>query len=181
MRVSGKGYVLTAVVIMISLLLIHFVQAATGEPGTDADPAVSQSYVDSKYNDLLARINSLTTTVNDLTVKNNNLTAQLSNLGQQTGGTAVKEMKFELLELKAGQQLIAGSSTEIILRGGKAKAIGNKDDGLADITAGSYYDLLTGAEVPPNHLMLVSRDDGRGITISSEKAWIMVRGTYNIK
>ena len=37
-----------------------------------------------------------------------------------------------------------------------------------------------GGELPINHLLIVPRADGRGISVSSEKAYLMVRGDYEI-
>ncbi|NLM59144.1 MAG: hypothetical protein GX194_08535, partial [Clostridium sp.] len=88
--------------------------------------------------------------------------------------------KFVPLELNKGQVLIAGESAEIILRGGKALAIGGEGGGLSDITSGSGADVNTDQEVPLNHLLLISRNDGRGIKVVSEKAWVLVKGPYTI-
>ncbi|NMB33033.1 MAG: hypothetical protein GX992_02165 [Clostridium sp.] len=89
--------------------------------------------------------------------------------------------KFIPLELEEGQLLMTGDSAEIILRGGKALAIGGEGGGLSDITSGSGADVNTDEEVPLNHLLLVSRDDGRGIKITSKKAWVLVKGPYSIE
>ncbi len=89
---------------------------------------------------------------------------------------------FEVIELEAGQTLIAGASSEIILRAGRATAISGKNgDGLSDITSGDGSELFTGDEIPRNHLLLVSRDDGRGLTAVSQKVYLLFKGTYEIK
>ncbi|GAE87367.1 hypothetical protein [Acetivibrio straminisolvens] len=60
-------------------------------------------------------------------------------------------------------------------------AIGGEGGGLSDITSGTGADINTDDEVPLNHLLLVSRDDGRGLRVTSEKAWVLVKGPYTIE
>lgn len=161
-----KGIKKTSIVVILtalfSFLLIHMVQAVTtapAEPGTDGDPLVTQSYVDSK-------INGLKATIDDL---NKQLEAQK------------KYATFTVVNLKAGQQLIAGASSEIIVRSGKVTAIsGTNGDGLADVTSDTSKTYYTGNAVPVNHLILISRDDGRGIKAANE-VYILFKGTYTIK
>lgn len=85
---------------------------------------------------------------------------------------------FEVVEVPAGSKLIGGAGTEMILRGGKATAIDNGRDGISDLTAG--IDLKTGASISMNHLLLVPKEDGRGMQCSL-KSWVMVRGEYTIQ
>jgi len=84
---------------------------------------------------------------------------------------------FTPVELAAGQRLTGAGGTEIILRSGEATAIDNGENGVADLTAGT--DLMSGDWVGLNHLLLVPRDDGRGIRALTE-GWVMVRGDYEI-
>ena len=85
---------------------------------------------------------------------------------------------FEVVEVQAGAKLVGGAGTEMILRGGKAKAIDNGKDGVSDLTAGK--DLKMGTTVALNHLLLIPKDDGRGISCTVQ-SWVMVKGTYTIK
>lgn len=145
--------------------------AAGTEPGSAEDPVVSQSYVDAKISELNSQISSLNNQVSSLAEQ------VRSNTGS-TGGTS-QGAKFQIIgPVAAGKKIIAGESTEIVLRGGKATALASQYGGVADLITGT--DLQTGAEIPLNHLLLVPRDDGRGITITSE-AWVMVRGSYTIQ
>ncbi len=105
--------------------------------------------------------------------------------GNTSGGTTVvADTTFEVLELKQGQTIYAvGGSCELVLRSGSARIVspftGDNAQGLADFTGGK--DLQNGENVPSNHLLLIPRgDDGRGITVTSPSAWIMVRGEYKI-
>ena len=85
---------------------------------------------------------------------------------------------FVVVEVAAGEQLLGGDGTELILRGGKATVIDNGVDGVSDLTAGK--DLKGGAAVAFNHLLLVPREDGRGIACQA-LSWVMVKGTYTLR
>lgn len=161
-------------IVMLGILAVAIVggtvsSAAGAEPGSADDPVVSQSYVDAKISALNNQISTLTSQVNTLQ-------SQIQSSGT-SGGT--QGAKYQIIgPVAAGKKIIAGESTEIVLRGGKATAIGSQYGGVADLISGS--DLTTGAVVPLNHLLLVARDDGRGIAITSE-AWVMIRGSYTIQ
>jgi len=195
----SKKSIISVLIIASSMVAVHIIQAASAEPGADADPLVTKSYVDkllesfsgskeadskiaalTAKNDELAKtieaqtkkIEELTKAVNDLYEKNEKLEERLTDI--ESYG------KFIALELTENQKLMTGESAEIILRGGKAKAIGGQGGGLSDITSGTGADINTDQDVPLNHLLMVSRDDGRGIKIVSKKAWVLVKGPYKI-
>lgn len=131
-----KSLLITLTVVLTFAALFTLVAFGdTGEPGSENDPLVTKSYVDSA-------------------------------------------VSYTPVQLAAGQVLIGGEGTEIILRSGIATAIDNGANGVSDITAG--LDLMTGADVGLNHLLLVPRDDGRGITAVTE-IWVMIRGEYTIR
>ncbi|MCX7920998.1 MAG: DUF3450 domain-containing protein [Clostridia bacterium] len=186
--------------------IVQAVTAVTPEPGTEGNPLVSQDYVDTKlaesdkkiaeltasqaalaasFEGLNAKNTTLTASNDDLAAKNksltdsvNTLTAKVEELNKQI--TDIKEhgIKFEIVSLKAGQQLIAGASAEIILRSGKATAIAGKTGGVSDLISGK--DLKTGVTITPNHLLLIPADDGRGLKAVNQ-VWILIKGTYTIK
>lgn len=125
-------------VLGITLAMLAGVTAiafAASSAGTESDPIVTQSYVDSKTS-------------------------------------------YETISLEAGQKLIGGLGTEIIVRSGEATAIDNGANGISDVTGGK--DLMTGTQVELNHLLLTPRDDGRGI-YAETIIWVMVRGEYTVK
>ena len=66
----------------------------------------------------------------------------------------------------------------MIVRAGNAEAVTAIADGLQDITSGE--DLVGGTEVPRNHLLIIPREDGRGIYATKDLI-VMVRGGYNIQ
>lgn len=156
-KMTKRGYMVFILVITVSFFLIHIVQAAVAaDPGTDANPLVSQDYVDAKINELTAKINALT---------------------DAGGNVKAQGEKYVVVDVKANQQLVAGDSTEIILRMGKAKAIGSDMGGLSDVTAG--IDIQTGGNIPANHLLIVPRNDGRGLKAVTDVK-IMIKGIYAI-
>ena len=138
-------------VIALILGLTIVAGAAAGSPGSENDPVVTKSYVDAQ----IAQIKSSSST-------------------SSTGASNT----FKAVEVKAGQKLIGVEGTEIILRSGEAKAIDNGANGVSDLTGGK--DLMMGYWVFPNHLLMTPRDDGRGISATTD-IWVMVRGGYTLK
>jgi hypothetical protein len=87
-------------------------------------------------------------------------------------------LSYEVVHAQAGQSIIGGAGTEIVLRSGEATALDNGANGVSDMTSGT--DLMSGTVVQANHLLLTPRSDGRGIYMKTE-GYIMVRGEYTIK
>ncbi|MEA4988729.1 MAG: hypothetical protein VB095_11765 [Anaerovorax sp.] len=92
------------------------------------------------------------------------------------GGTSAAT--YKAISVEAGQTLLGKEGTEIILRSGEATALDNGTNGISDVTAGT--DLWSGNAVAANHLLLVPREDGRGIKAKTI-IWVMVRGGYSIQ
>lgn len=88
------------------------------------------------------------------------------------------KLKMVVVEVPAGKKLIGSAGTEIIVRSGTATAIDSQNGGLSDVTAG--VDLRMGDTAPTNHLLIVPRDDGRGITAVTS-LFVMVRGAYTLQ
>lgn len=161
-------------------------KAALNEPGSLEDPLVTQSYVekrieqikfyiDQKVQEVYESVNSNTANVQTLIEENQELKKRISELEENKN---VEIPKLEVVELRNGQKLIGKAGTEIILRGGKAKAIAGKLGGLSDVTGA--VDIKMDQNIPPNHLLIIPRDDGRGVYVE-EYAIFMVRGEYEIK
>ena len=88
---------------------------------------------------------------------------------------------YTLLELEKGQTVMAESICEFIVRpGSNVSAISPfPAQGIADITNGT--EVLDGETISINAYCLIPRgSDGRGMTVLSEKAYIMIRGDYTI-
>ncbi|NJD03715.1 MAG: hypothetical protein FIA99_14220 [Ruminiclostridium sp.] len=132
------------------------------EPGSEQDPLISKSYVD-------VEVTSLKQQLEDQKKQIDELKNQL-----QSGGSG----GFIVQILEIGQTLLPGGGTELILRSGKATGVsGVNGDNLADVT--SAKDLVKGASVVINHLLISSRDDGRGIKATT-KSYLLLRGAFKI-
>lgn len=152
----GKGKVRNRVAILAvvgaALLLGKAVFAQTtsgGSPGSTADPLATVGYVQQAIQKALA--------------------------GLSSGGSA---SSLVVVNLAAGQQLVAQAGDRIILRAGTATAVASPQGGLADVTSG--VDLTQGQNVPLNHLLIVPRSDGRGV-VSTGTDVLLVQGPYSVE
>ena len=132
---------------------------AFSEPGSDKDPLVTLSYVNKAVEQIKVYVDE-----------------KISNVGNTGGTTASNELV--IVNVKKGESLIGEAGTELILRGGKATAIGGELGGLSDVTKGD--ELNHNQVVSHNHLLLIPRSDGRGI-YATQDAIFMVRGEYEVK
>lgn len=135
---------------------------------TENDPLVTLSYVDKIKGEILEELK------NELDIKD---LIESMELPETNYG-------YEILELKSGDVFWAKASCEIILRSGKADIIVTDENniinriGLSDLTDGK--ELLNNEALPINHYVIISRGDGRGVKITSDKAYLMVRGEYEV-
>lgn len=146
--------------------------------GSESDPLVSKSYVDSKIEQVLTLINGNGTGSSsgvDVDALAKQVLAKI-NEGDITGGSVAAE-GYVPVSVAVGQTIYGGEGTEFILRAGKGNISVSGVDGIADITTGE--ELLNGSRAVKNHLMIVPRDDGRGIEVT-EAAWFLVKGSYEI-
>jgi len=146
--------------------------------GSESDPLVSKSYVDSKIEQVLTLINGNGTGSSsgvDVDALAEQVLAKI-NEGDITGGSVAAE-GYVPVSVAVGQTIYGGEGTEFILRAGKGNISVSGVDGIADITTGE--ELLNGSRAVKNHLMIVPRDDGRGIEVT-EAAWFLVKGSYEI-
>lgn len=182
---------------LTAIVLVGSISIASGavftEPGSDEDPIVTLSYVEKRLEQMKYYINQNVETVNnesveikkmvdninieiqDLNAKVDDLKSNLNNSSTAESGTSDK---YEVVFIEEGKSIYFAESTEVICRSGKASAIASPNGGLSDLTIG--VDLQTGEEVPLNHLIIIPRNDGRGmhVTVSS---YFMVKGGYTIK
>ncbi|MCQ2432459.1 MAG: hypothetical protein MJ175_07640 [Clostridia bacterium] len=177
--------ILCAIALTLTLIIGVFAAAAANETDYQgSDLPVSESYVIRVLRDLEARLNGkIDTVANDLAKykEENKTAAPAESKPAETTPAAPAEapavsMDYEVLCLKKGQTLTG--SCELILRSGKAEAVCPGANGIADLTVGT--DIADKAEISLNHLLLIPRDDGRGLTVLSGEAYVMVRGTYHI-
>ncbi len=134
------------------------------DAGSSSDPLVTKSYVDAKINDLISLINSNTT--------------GNGNTDNNTNTDTTTDSQYKVVAVPKGSTILGGEGTELILRSGKGTIVSTTSNGLVNMTTG--VDALNGTEVPKNNLMIVPRQDGRGIKITADGANVMVRGYYEI-
>ena len=138
-------------------------------PGSESDPLVTESWVRAYFSGGGGG--------NDLQLLEERLqkleAAEINRalLEEPSPSAAV----FEIVTVAAGEKLLAGAGTEMILRSGRARALAGPGGGLSDLTAGC--NLTSGAPIKADHLLLSSRDDGRGAIMDSQ-AIFLVRGGY---
>ena len=140
---------------------------AESGPGSSADPVVTQSYV-------TAQIDALKKELEDLTAKNQELTAQVESLSEKLETAD----EFIVVEIPDGGFLEGMSGTEMILRAGIATAVASSDGGVTDLSAAT--DLKDGASIEKNHLLIIPRSDGRGISCTG-LCYVMVKGDYVLR
>lgn len=162
MKIKRIGITIGAIIILLGTTV------AFSEPGSYSDPLVTSGYVDAKIEQLKFYINE-----------------KLAGAGSSS-----EESSWGVVEVSAGESLVCKDGTEIILRSGKGEAISkititssngveqSIDNGLTDVTDGR--DLKMGENIPVDHLLIIPRDDGRGVYCIS-KSFFLVKGKYDIK
>lgn len=133
-----------------------FAAGSAPSPGSDQDPLVSKSYVDQAVAKLQQSIDSA--------------------LSQGSGGG--EGVSLQVVVVPAGQKLIGFEGTEFILRAGAGQIIGTSAGGVPDLTGA--VDLVNGAAIPKNHLLLFPKNDGRGL-LAVKELTVMVRGRCEIQ
>lgn len=92
--------------------------------------------------------------------------------------SSVQNNTYEVVFVQAGQVILGKQGSEMILRSGIAKAIDSEGGGLQDMTDG--VDIEGGETIPKYHLMIIPREDGRGM-LAEKDCTIMVRGGFEVK
>lgn len=155
-------------VIVLAILLSTVIFAA---PGDSNDPIVVLSYLNQRLSSIINDYKL--DTISSMQSKIDSLESKLSSVDGGTSGSNA----FEIVQINAGEKIIAESGTELILRGGEAYIIGSELGGITDVTAG--YDYTSGMKVKDNHFLIIPRSDGRGV-YTNDFALFMVRGAYKV-
>ena len=155
------------------------------------DPLVSLSYInevvipgyEEMIDDLQDEVRDLTSALyrmeQTLSKANEKISKLEGKLSEAPEETADALSGYQVVYMRKGSKLIAESPLEVILRSGTAIVVSITANGVNNITDGT--ELLNAAEVPLYNCLLVPRGgDGRGIQITSEEAYVMVRGDYKI-
>lgn len=135
------------IVMLCVASLMAAVTVLAAEPGSDQDPIVTKSYLD---------------------------TVVVPQLEQKM----VETSSFSIVNVAAGERIICGEGTEMILRMGTASVIATAKGGVCDATGG--FDLQNWMPIAANHLLIIPVGDGRGATASTDCIF-MVKGTYQIQ
>ena len=197
-----KKYVVT--ILSCALLCGTTVLATSDSFDSSTDPLVSLSYINEiVIPDLSAQIQEAKNLAQNFAEKADKsaleaANARIKNLEKELEAiketvssfqsTLNKSTSYEVLNLKFGQKLISREySLEVILRTGDVEVIspftnengGEYVQGIADLTLGE--DVQDGTAIAKNHLIVVPKGgDGRGIIVTSQEAYILVRGAYEI-
>ncbi|AGC69468.1 hypothetical protein Cst_c25110 [Thermoclostridium stercorarium subsp. stercorarium DSM 8532] len=202
MKRKRKFYILMALAAILSTVIIAHA-ATSAQPGSEFDPLVTKSYVDEQIQKLAEKIGSgkstgsskqtgsvdeqvidnLRTDIRDLTNLIIDAYTKIQSLEKQNLELIQRiqalESGFVVVEATKGQVVVLGAGSEIIVRSGETTAISGMSGGLADVTGAK--DLVTGDKVPNQHLLISSRDDGRGVKVVSDKAYMLIRGSYSVQ
>lgn len=159
----------------ITTLVVTTVFASTA--GSSDDPIVTKSYVDDKVAALTALISG--TNNNSSSVLTEEQTkAIVDDISAKVLAQTTGSQSYVPVQLNNGQTLLGGEGTEIILRSGSAVSYISGTDGLVNATNGT--DLLNKVNVPKNNILIVPRNDGRGVKATSNSTWLIVKGSYTI-
>lgn len=156
----------------IALLSVTSLHAADSKIGTESDPLVTKSYVDQKIASALSGGNK------DLEARLSSQEELMSILSQEL--EALKEQEsssFEIVSVPAGSIIYGKQGSEMIIRSGEGSIMASSAGGVQDVTDG--VDLTGGVKAPKNNLLIIPREDGRGI-MASKTMVVMVRGGYTI-
>jgi len=82
-------------------------------------------------------------------------------------------VQWKVADLKTGQVLKGKAGTELLVRRGQAVVVDSAGNGIPDVTAGT--DIAANDKVSLNHLLLIPREDGRGIKALGPSV-VMYRG-----
>lgn len=147
----NKNLIIGTQVFLASIISMSVIAFAT-QAGSAEDPLVSKSYVDEEIKKAIANTNTST----------NNTTANT----------------FVPVLVEANQTLFGKEGSEIILRSGTCVAVIPEGiSEIANITTG--LDISNNQSIDINNLLIISRDDGRGIKASVD-SWFLVKGNYVI-
>jgi len=189
----SKRVKIVAVCLSAASALAAFGIVLASEYSTE-DPLISKSYLDkvfypqvTEYVDtkVQSAIDSLSTTP---TVPEQTEAPTQTEAPEQTDSpvqteepTAQAGNAYEIVALSQGQTLYAGGTLELILRSGVVEVVlaEGLSNGIANLSTGN--EMMNGDQVPLNNYCILPRADGRGVKCVNDTAYVMVRGSYEIK
>ncbi len=145
-------------------------------PGSQEDPLVTASWVESRLRELTPLPEGSPVDLSRVEDRLQELEKQVSEL--EEAARPLPPPRFEVVQVPAGKTLYTGHGTEVVVRAGSVRVVEGQGGGLSDLTGGAS--LLSGAGVKLNHLLLSAREDGRGLA-AREDSLLLIRGSYKIE
>jgi len=101
----------------------------------------------------------------------------VSNNNNSNSNIQIQQAAYNPVYLEEGQIILGEEGSEFIMRSGNGRAYITGVAGITDITSGR--EVNDKERISLNHLLVVPRNDGRGIKVS-EGTWFLVKGGYKI-
>jgi len=151
--------------------------AVGANPGSAEDPLVAVSYLDMRIAELEQAFSSQAAAGGQVNAEAivNEVLADIAGFFGTSGSGG--DTSFTPVHVNEGQVIMGGEGVEIIRRSGAAVANVPGQDGIVNVSAG--LDLDHGHPIPANHLLIIPREDGRGIRATRD-SWFMIRGEFTI-
>lgn len=159
---SRKKIIVIALCAVLAIGLVSFGVYAATSYGTQDDPLITKSYLDSV---LAPQIEEQVQA---------EIEAALEKIESEpvTGGD-----DFTVLTLTTGQTVTCGVGCEVMLRIGSATAVGDDYPVLVDTTSGES--VANGANMTANHLYMVTIIEN-GFKATSETTKVLIKGDYTV-
>lgn len=162
------------ITLMIAALSVTSLYAADSRIGTEADPLVTKSYVDAQ----IAKVNTGGSNNSELEARLSTQEELITVLSEEIANLkASSSASFEIVKVAAGSSIYGKQGSEMIIRSGEGTILASVAGGVQDVTDG--VDLAGGTKAPKNNLLIIPREDGRGIMANKDMV-LMVRGGYTI-
>lgn len=173
MKISKKIVLVsvTSIVLTLTYLTNNSTIAFALQPGSAEDPLISKSYLEQRLasfetnNNIDVSDEIINLIVEDVTK------AVLLQTPNSNGHT------YTPVNAMVGQVIIGDEGTEIILRSGGALVYTEVENGLINVTTGE--ELFNGDRIEVNNNIIVPRNDGRGMLVTSD-SWFIIKGGYTI-
>lgn len=172
---KGRKIMLTVAVLAAVALASSLTTLAVTNYGSQADPLVTLSYLNETVTPSIEnRLNKI------LDERLDKLARELGESGGFPGGEGTSQPSgFAVLTLNAGQTVVCGVGTEIMLRIGSAASAGVDSPRLIDETGGTSV-TEAGTALTVNHMYMVTIK-GNGVKATSDNTKILIRGEYTVQ
>lgn len=188
MKRNNWFFRLAALLMVSAALCTLTVLAVPGDVGSQDDPLVSLSYLQSVFlPEMLAKVDER---VDERAAEaNEQLRAQVNAdiaaleekyaaAGETTGGASGTVDSFVVVTMTSGQVLYGEIGCEVMLRVGSASCVSPGSPGLIDETSAST--LENGKALVKNHLYMFTIVN-RSVKATAATTKLLVRGTYTIQ